>query len=86
MNHPVSSRGIVISLGVLAGATLLAPCAAGAASLTAFSGIVAGPGNGNIAAGCTTSGPPSDLAFFSGYGAGLQVLGAYPRRTSAARR
>lgn len=52
-----------------------APMAAQAASLQAFAGVVGGSGNGSIAGGCTTYGPPSELAFFGGFAAGLQVLG-----------
>ena len=50
------------------------PIATQAASLSAFTGTIAGY-SGNIAGGCTTSGPPSELAFFPGAAAGLQVLG-----------
>jgi hypothetical protein len=57
----------------LAGALVTLSSHAG--TLSAFSGVVAGFGNGSIAAGCTTYGPPSDLAFFGGAAAGLQVLG-----------
>ena len=46
-----------------------------AGTLSAFSGVVAGAGNGSIAGGCTTYGAPSDLGFFGSSAAGLQVLG-----------
>ena len=62
---------------------LLASCIAGAfgtlsahaGTLSAFSGVVGGAGSGSIPAGCTTYGPPTDLAFFGSAAAGLQVLG-----------
>jgi hypothetical protein len=57
----------------LAGGLVALPSHAG--TLSAFSGVVAGFGNGSIAGGCTTYGPPSELAFFGGAAAGLQVLG-----------
>ena len=56
-------------------AAACAPMAAHSASLEAFAGVVGGAGNGSIAGGCTTYGPPAELAFFSGVAAGLQVLG-----------
>ena len=49
--------------------------AAQAASLQAFAGVVGGFGTGSIANGCTTAGPPAELAFFGSFPAGLQVLG-----------
>lgn len=56
------------------GGLALSPLATQAASLSAFAGVVTGA-SGNIAGGCTTSGPPPELAFFGGAGPGLQVLG-----------
>ena len=59
----------VCIVGVLGGFS------AQAGTLSAFSGVVGGAGNGSIAGGCTTYGPPAELAFFGGAAAGLQVLG-----------
>ena len=56
------------------GGLAVSPLATQAASLSAFAGVVTGA-SGNIAGGCTTSGPPPELAFFGGFAPGLQVLG-----------
>lgn len=50
------------------------PIATQAASLSAFAGIVTSA-SGDIAGGCTTSGPPPELAYFGSAAPGLQVLG-----------
>jgi hypothetical protein len=59
----------------LAAFVICSPNGAQAASLQAFAGVVGGAGTGSIPNGCTTAGPPAELAFFSGFAAGLQVLG-----------
>lgn len=56
------------------GLLAVSPLATQAASLSAFAGVVTGA-SGNIAGGCTTSGPPPELAFFAGLAPGLQMLG-----------
>lgn len=56
-------------------ASAVGTLSAHAGTLSAFSGVVGGAGSGSIPAGCTTYGPPTDLAFFGGAAAGLQVLG-----------
>ena len=75
MHRHAVSRRFLGPTGLLAAASLLASGAASAASLSAYAGVVAGAGTADIPAGCTTYGPPSDVSFFQGYGAGFQVLG-----------
>src|SRR5215831_7879597 len=46
-----------------------------AASLEAFAGAVGGVGNGDIANGCTTFGPPPPVDFFGSPGFGVPIGG-----------
>jgi hypothetical protein len=46
-----------------------------AASLSAFAGVVAGAGNGNISTGCTTYGPPAPVDYFGSPGFSVPIGG-----------
>ena len=46
-------------------ALLTGASAAAAAGLDTWVGVIGGAGNGSIAQGCTTYGPPASLSFFS---------------------
>lgn len=65
--HPIAVA-CALCVGAMSGG-------AQAASLQAFAGVVGGAGTGSIPNGCTTYGPPAELAFFGSMAAGLQVLG-----------
>ena len=68
------AAGVRIAAACAIGGLACNPLATQAASLSAFTGTIAGY-SGNIAGGCTTAGPPAELAFFGSAAAGLQVLG-----------
>jgi hypothetical protein len=64
-----------VAVAALSALVICNPHAAHAASLQAFAGVVAGEGTASIQNGCTTWGPPAELAFFGTLPAGLQALG-----------
>lgn len=70
----LDAAALRIATACAVGALACNPLAAQAAELSAFTGTIAGY-SGDIAGGCTTAGPPPELAFLSGAAAGLQVLG-----------
>lgn len=58
------TNATVLNLTVLA-CLAAVPCARAAAALDTWAGVIGGAGNGSIAQGCTTYGPPASLGFFS---------------------
>jgi hypothetical protein len=62
-------------IGVLIGVAFLGAACSMAASLSAFAGVVAGAGNGNISTGCTTYGPPAPVDYFGSPGFSVPIGG-----------